>query len=77
MENNSKEIQEEAERKNEFRRVIERIRNMPKRDEAGTSSSDNRQLSGRSRELETERDQIETMSSDSDQTKLQRYFGTV
>ena len=39
MEKNNKEALEEAARKIEFHRVIERIRNLPKRDEAGPSSS--------------------------------------
>ena len=72
MENNSRETEEELERKREFHRVIEKIRAKPKRDDTGTSS--NTQQS-------QEQDEIETMSSDSDQTiavpaiNFKRYLG--
>ena len=72
MENNIKETEEELERKREFHRVIEKIRAKPKRDETGTSSS-TQQPQGQ--------DEIETTSSDSDQTiavpaiNFKRYLG--
>ena len=59
MENNSRETEEELERKREFHRVIEKIRAKPKRDGTGTSSST---------QQPQKQDEIETMSSDSDQT---------
>ena len=71
MENNSRETEEELERK-KFHRVIEKIRAKPKRDETGTSSST---------QQPQEQDEIETMSSDSDQTiavpaiNFKRYLG--
>ena len=72
MENNSRETEEELERKREFHRVIEKIRAKPKRDETGTSSS---------RQQPQEQDETETTSSDSDQTiavptiNFKRYLG--
>ena len=54
---------------------------MPKRDETGTSSNNTQQSLDRSQELETQRNEIETMSSDSDQTiavpaiNFKRYLG--
>ena len=69
MENNSRGTQEEADRKRDFHRVIEKIRNMPKRDKAGTSSINTQQPPDREQELEIQqRDEIETMSSYSDLT---------
>ena len=47
-ENNIRETQEVADRKREFHSVIEKIRNMPKKDEAGTSSSNTEQSPVRS-----------------------------
>ena len=52
MENNSRETQEPADRRRVFHRVIEKIRNLPKRDEKGTSSSNTQQLPDRKQELE-------------------------
>ena len=80
---NSEETQEEIDRKKEFHRVIEKkIRNMPKRDEAGASSSNTQQPPIGEEELNThQRDEIETMSSDSDRTiavpaiNFKRYLG--
>ena len=72
MENNSRETEEELERKREFHRVIEKIRAKPKRDDTGPSSST---------QQPQEQDEIETMSSDSDQTiavpaiNFKRYLG--
>ena len=82
MENSSREIQEEAVRRREFHRVIETIRKMPKKDDAGTSSSNTQQIPDGDQELEMQqRDEIETMSSDSNQTiavpalNFKRYLG--
>ena len=59
----------EADRKREFPRVTEKFRNMPKRDEAGTSSNNYQQSPEIDQVLEMQqRDEIETMSSESDQT---------
>ena len=72
MDNNSREAEEELERKRKFHRVIEKIRAKPKRDETGTSSST---------QQPQEQDEIKTMSSDSDQTiaepaiNFKRYLG--
>ena len=74
MENNSRETEEELERKREFHRVIEKIRAKPKRDDTGTSSNT---------QQPQEQDEIETMSSDSDQTiavqsiNFKRYLGVI
>ena len=71
MENNSRKT-EELERKREFHRVIEKIRAKPKRDDTGTSSNT---------QQPQKQDEIETMSSDSDQTiavpaiNFKRYLG--
>ena len=59
IENSSRETEEELERKREFTRVIEKIRAKPKRDETRSSSST---------QQPQKQDEIETMSSDSDQT---------
>ena len=59
MENSSRETEKELERKSEFHRVIKKIRAKPKRDETGTSCCT---------QQPQEQDEIETMSSDSDQT---------
>ena len=80
MEKNSKETPEEVARKKEFHRVIEKIRNLPKRDEAGPSSSNTQQQQRPQYEEEgtnvDQRDETETMSSDSDQTiNFKRYLG--
>ena len=61
---NSEENDEELERKREFHRVIEMIRAKAKRDESGTRNSEQQQ-----QQQEPEmREEIQTMSSDSDQT---------
>ena len=57
MENNSRETEEELERKRKFHRVIKKIRAKPKRDDTGTSSN---------AQQPQEQDEIVTMSSDSD-----------
>ena len=84
MEKNSKETPEEVARKKEFHRVIEKIRNLPKRDEAGPSSSNTQQQQPQYEEENInadQRDETETMSSDSDQTiavpaiNFKRYLG--
>ena len=68
MEKNSKGTPEEIARKKEFHRVIEKIRNLRKRDEAGRSSSNTQQPPIETEDITThQRDEIETMSSDSDQ----------
>ena len=72
MEINSRETEEELDRKREFHRVIEKIRAKPKRDDTGTSSIT---------QQPQKQDEIETMSSDSDQTiavpaiNFKRYLG--
>ena len=72
MENRSREKEEELERKREFHRVIEKIRAKPKTDKTGTSSST---------QQPQVQDEIEKMSSDSDQTtavpaiNFKRYLG--
>ena len=70
MEESIKEIPEEVARKQEFHRVIEKkIRNLPKRDEAGPSNSNTQQPQIENEDITThQRDETETMSSDSDQT---------
>ena len=85
MEKNSKKTPEEVARKKEFHRVIEKIRNLPKRDEADPSSSNTQQQQQPQYEEEDinvdQRDETETMSSDSDQTiavpaiNFKRYLG--
>ena len=71
MENNSRET-EELERNREFHRVIEKIKAKPKRDDTETISN---------AQQPQEQDEIETMSSDSDQTiavpaiNFKRYLG--
>ena len=64
MEKISKETEEELAQKRKFHRVIEMIRAKPKRDEPGTSNSEQQQSQ---QELDM-REEIETMSFDSDQT---------
>ena len=49
MENNSRETEEELERKREFHRVIEKIRAKPKRDDTGTSSNTQQPTTTRTR----------------------------
>ena len=69
MEKNSKETQEEVDRKREFHRIVKRITNMEKRDEAGPSSSNTQQPPDKEKELEMQqRDEMKTMSSNSDST---------
>ena len=82
MEKNSREKPEQIARKKEFHRVIDKIRNLPKRDEAGPSSSNTQQLPLEDEDITThQRDEIETMSSDSEQTiavpaiNFKRYLG--
>ena len=82
MENNSKESPEEIALKKEFHCVIEKIRNLPKRDETGPSSSNTQQPQIEDEDVTThQRDETETMSSDSDQTiavpaiNFKRYLG--
>ena len=62
MEKSSKETPEEIARKKEFHRVIEKIRKLPKRDEAGPSSSKTQQSPIEDEDINThQRDEIETM----------------
>ena len=68
-EKNSKETPEELARKKQFHRIIERIRNLPKRDEAGPSSSNTQQPPIEDEDIAThQKEETETMSSYSDQT---------
>ena len=78
----SKETPEEIAQKNEFHRVIEKIRILPKRDEAGPRNSKTQQPQIEDEDITThERDETLTMSSDSDQTiavpaiNFKRYLG--
>ena len=85
MEKNIKQAPEEVARKKKFHRGNEKIRNLPKRDEACSSSSNTQQQQQPQYEEENinvdQRDETETMSSDSDQTKavpainFERYLG--
>ena len=61
---NSEETDEELERKCEFHRLIEMTRAKPKRDESGTSNSEQQ----RPQQELAMREEIQTRSSDSDQT---------
>ena len=79
MENSSRELQEEVDRKREFHRVIEKCRNMPKSNEEGPSSSNTQQPRDREQELELQ--QRAEIENDSDQTiavpaiNSRTYFG--
>ena len=82
MEKSSKETPEEIARKKEFHKVIEKIRNLPKRDEAGTTNSNTQQPQIEDKDITThQKDESETLSSDSDQTiavpaiNFKRYLG--
>ena len=83
MERNNQETQEETERKREFHRVIDKIRNLQKkRDEAGPSTSKNTGPVEEETIPELQSEETKIMSSDSDQTiavpaiNFKRYLGT-
>ena len=62
MEKNSKVTPEELARKKEFHRVIEKIRILPKRDEAGPSSSNTQQPQIEDEDITThQKDETETI----------------
>ena len=82
MERSNQETQEEMERKGEFYRVIDEIRNLrKKRDEAGPSTSKNTGSVEEETMPELQSEETEIMSSDSDQTiavpaiNFKRYLG--
>ena len=82
MEKSSKETPEEIARKKEFHKVIKKIKNLPRRDEACPSSSNTQQPQIEDEDINShQRDETETMSSDSDQTiavpaiNFKRYLG--
>ena len=83
MERSNQETQEETERKREFHRVIDKIRNLQKkRDEAGPSTSKNTGSVEEETMPELQSEETEIVSSDSDKTiavpaiLFKRYLGT-
>ena len=83
MEKNSKETPDKIARKKGFHRVIEKIRNLPKRDEAGPSNSNTQQpqIEEKLKYNNTPERRNRDRSSDSDQTiavpafNFKRHFG--
>ena len=81
MERSNQETHEETERKREFHRVIDKIRNLQKK-RAGPSTSKNTGSAEEETMPELQSEETEIMSSDSDQTNavpainFKRYLGT-